>query len=111
MGELMKELRIKLKNNDYKLDTKQLIILVMRQWLHRTNISGFVDMCVHHIPSPVENAKKKITKCYKGGPIYTTIDTEDDEEEEDFAASGKTVKKKKLKELISRNSMLVDSML
>merc|ERR1712146_227400 len=78
---MAKELRIKLKNSDYKLDTKELIILVMRQWLHRTNISGFVDMCILHIPSPVENAKQKILQYYRGGPIYTDGDNDDDDDD------------------------------
>lgn len=28
---------------------------------------GFVDMCVHHIPSPQEGAKNKIEHNYTGG--------------------------------------------
>ena len=65
LKEMMKELRIPLKQNDYKLDTKVLIIKVMRAWLHRTNVAGFVDMCVHNIPSPVENAKNRVTKFFR----------------------------------------------
>lgn len=29
--------------------------------------SGFVDMCVHHIPSPQEGARSKIEHTYNGG--------------------------------------------
>merc|ERR1712136_446026 len=28
--------------------------------------SGFVDMCVRHIPSPLDNAKTKVEHCYTG---------------------------------------------
>lgn len=30
-------------------------------------LAGFVDMCVHHIPSPQEGAKNKIEHTYTGG--------------------------------------------
>ena len=29
--------------------------------------AGFVDMCVHHIPSPQEGARNKIEHTYTGG--------------------------------------------
>lgn len=30
-------------------------------------LAGFVDMCVHHIPSPQEGARNKIEHTYTGG--------------------------------------------
>ena len=31
------------------------------------DFTGFVDMCAKHIPSPVENAKTKVSHIYTGG--------------------------------------------
>lgn len=31
------------------------------------SLSGFVDMCVHHIPSPQAGARAKIEHSYTGG--------------------------------------------
>jgi U5 small nuclear ribonucleoprotein component len=58
------QLGIHLQNKEYELDTKPLLKLVLSRFFG--NASGFVDMCVNHLPSPVEGAKTKIEHIYTG---------------------------------------------
>ncbi|XP_059160130.1 116 kDa U5 small nuclear ribonucleoprotein component-like [Physella acuta] len=58
------ELGIHLSKEEQKLNIRPLLRLVCRRFFG--DFTGFVDMCVEHIPSPVENAKRKIEHIYTG---------------------------------------------
>src|SRR5262249_52041007 len=64
------ELGIHLKHSDYKMNTKPLLKLVFGQFFGG-KASGFVDMCVAHIPSPVAGAKLKVEHTYTG-PLHSS---------------------------------------
>ena len=42
------------------------IILMLTGFDLRCLFSGFVDMCVEHIPSPQDNARRKVEHTYTG---------------------------------------------
>ncbi|BFY97191.1 hypothetical protein BsWGS_00231 [Bradybaena similaris] len=58
------ELGIHLSKEEQKLNIRPLLRLVCRRFFGE--FTGFVDMCVDHIPSPVDNAKKKVEHIYTG---------------------------------------------
>ncbi|KAH9520165.1 U5 small nuclear ribonucleoprotein component [Bulinus truncatus] len=58
------ELGIHLSKEEQKLNIRPLLRLVCKRFFGE--FTGFVDMCVDHIPSPVENAKRKIEHIYTG---------------------------------------------
>ncbi|KAK0057912.1 116 kDa U5 small nuclear ribonucleoprotein component [Biomphalaria pfeifferi] len=58
------ELGIHLSKEEQKLNIRPLLRLVCKRFFG--DFTGFVDMCVDHIPSPVENAKRKIEHIYTG---------------------------------------------
>ncbi|CAL1526130.1 unnamed protein product [Lymnaea stagnalis] len=58
------ELGIHLSKEEQKLNIRPLLRLVCKRFFGE--FTGFVDMCVEHIPSPVENAKRKIEHIYTG---------------------------------------------
>lgn len=62
------ELGIFLKKEQYSLDSQPLLKLVLRQFFGKA--SGFVDMVVRNVPSPVEAAAQKIPRIYTG-PLNT----------------------------------------
>ena len=57
-------LGISLKPSQYKTDAKVLLRLVCEQFFGEA--TGFVDMIVEHIPSPLAGASKKIERYYTG---------------------------------------------
>ncbi|KAI9866584.1 MAG: hypothetical protein M1813_001136 [Trichoglossum hirsutum] len=63
-------LGISLKPSQYKTDAKVLLRLVCEQFFGTA--TGFVDMIVEHIPSPLEGARKKLEHYYTG-PLDTKI--------------------------------------
>jgi U5 small nuclear ribonucleoprotein component len=66
-GDLKKtlaELDISLKPSQLKSNAKDLLRLVCKQFFGPP--SGFVDMVVQHVPSPVEGAKQKLEHYYTG---------------------------------------------
>ncbi|KAH0544199.1 hypothetical protein FGG08_001644 [Glutinoglossum americanum] len=63
-------LGISLKPSQYKTDAKVLLRLVCEQFFGTA--TGFVDMIVEHIPSPLEGAKKMLENYYTG-PLDTKI--------------------------------------
>ncbi|KAH0556207.1 hypothetical protein GP486_005862 [Trichoglossum hirsutum] len=63
-------LGISLKPSQYKTDAKVLLRLVCEQFFGTA--TGFVDMIVEHIPSPLGGAKKKLEHYYTG-PLDTKI--------------------------------------
>jgi len=67
---VLDELGIRLKKEQYNLDTGPLLKLVLSRFFG--NASGFVDMLVKHIPAPIQAAKTKIPHTYTG-PLDTEI--------------------------------------
>ncbi|EWC45145.1 putative U5 small nuclear ribonucleoprotein component [Drechslerella stenobrocha 248] len=57
-------LGITLKPAQYKMDAGDLLKAVCEQFFGTA--TGFVDMVLQHIPSPVDGAKAKIESCYTG---------------------------------------------
>jgi U5 small nuclear ribonucleoprotein component len=64
------KLGIYLKPSQYKADAKVLLKAVCEQFFGPS--SGFVDMVVQHIPSPVEAAEKMLEQYYTG-PLDTKV--------------------------------------
>ena len=44
-------------------------------WIATFSSSGFVDMCVDHVPSPVAAAKMKVENLYTGPMDSDLVDT------------------------------------
>ncbi|XP_069669261.1 116 kDa U5 small nuclear ribonucleoprotein component [Periplaneta americana] len=61
---VLDELGIKLSKEEMKINIRPLLRLICNKFLG--DFSGFVDMCVQHIPSPVDNAKLKVQHIYTG---------------------------------------------
>ena len=70
LKDTLETLGIYLKPSQYKLDAKDLLMLVCAQFFGGSE--GFVDMIVQHVPSPVEGAKLKVDNYYTG-PTDTKI--------------------------------------
>ncbi|KAK6166051.1 hypothetical protein SNE40_022834 [Patella caerulea] len=58
------ELGIHLGKEEQKLNIRPLLRLVCSRFFG--SFTGFVDMCVEHVPSPLDNAKNKIEHLYTG---------------------------------------------
>lgn len=61
---VLDELGVRISNEEAKINIRPLLRLVCSRFLN--DLSGFVDMCVHHIPSPVHNARTKVEHIYTG---------------------------------------------
>jgi 116 kDa U5 small nuclear ribonucleoprotein component len=65
-------LGIRFHHDELCIDPQPLLRLVLRRWMGEpcsilhSGASGFVDMCVQHVPSPVENARHKVRNIYRG---------------------------------------------
>ena len=70
LKKTLANLGISLKPSFYKADAKVLLKAVCEQFFGTS--TGFVDMVVEHIPSPVEGAKAKIENTYTG-PLDTDV--------------------------------------
>lgn len=70
LKETLATLGINLKPSQLKSDAKVLLNLVCEQFFGLA--TGFVDMVVQHIPSPVEGARKKLERYYTG-PLDTKV--------------------------------------
>ena len=70
LKDTLGSLGITLKPSQYKADAKVLLKLVCEQFFGGS--SGFVDMIVDHVPSPVEGAKDKLEHYYTG-PLDTKV--------------------------------------
>lgn len=64
LADTLATLGITLKPSQYKTDAKVLLKLVCEQFFGTA--SGFVDMVVEHIPSPVDGSLKKLQQYYTG---------------------------------------------
>ncbi|KAJ2891119.1 hypothetical protein MKZ38_000913 [Zalerion maritima] len=67
---VLEGLGIVLKPSQYKLDAKVMLKLVCEQFFGPS--TGFVDMIVRHVPSPVDSAEKKLKRYYTG-PLDTKV--------------------------------------
>ncbi|KAI1821016.1 P-loop containing nucleoside triphosphate hydrolase protein [Xylaria intraflava] len=67
---ILASLGIHLKPSQYRMDAKMLLKLVCEQFFGPS--TGFVDMIVKHIPSPVEAAEHKLEHYYTG-PLDTKV--------------------------------------
>ncbi|KAL1965952.1 hypothetical protein VTN77DRAFT_4892 [Rasamsonia byssochlamydoides] len=70
LKETLATLGISLKPSQLKSDPKVLLNLVCEQFFGPA--TGFVDMIIQHIPSPVEGAQKKLERYYTG-PLDTNV--------------------------------------
>jgi len=61
---LCSELGIRLSKEESRMNVRPLLRLICSRFLG--NFTGFTDMCVEHIPSPVENSKSKVEQMYSG---------------------------------------------
>ncbi|KAJ1327592.1 U5 small nuclear ribonucleoprotein component [Microdochium nivale] len=68
LKESLESVGIVLKPSQYKLDAKILLKLVCEQFFGPS--TGFVDMAVQHIPSPVAGAERMLERYYTG-PLDT----------------------------------------
>lgn len=64
LKKTLKSLHINLKASQLRANAKDLLKMVCEQFFGPA--TGFVDMVVQHIPSPVEGAKQKLEKYYTG---------------------------------------------
>ncbi|XP_044763809.1 116 kDa U5 small nuclear ribonucleoprotein component [Coccinella septempunctata] len=64
LPDVLDELGIKLTKNEMKLNIRPLLRLVCNKFLGDFN--GFVNMCVEHVKSPLDNAKRKVNHIYTG---------------------------------------------
>ncbi|KAF5658964.1 elongation factor 2 [Fusarium heterosporum] len=67
---VLTSLGIELKPSQYKADAKVLLKLVCEQFFGPS--TGFVDMIVKHIPSPIETAERLLERYYTG-PLDTKV--------------------------------------
>uniref|UniRef100_A0A7N8X994 116 kDa U5 small nuclear ribonucleoprotein component n=1 Tax=Mastacembelus armatus TaxID=205130 RepID=A0A7N8X994_9TELE len=65
LPRVLDELGIHLSKEELKLNIRPLLRLVCNRFFGE--FTGFVDMCVQHIPSPQEGARNKIEHTYTGG--------------------------------------------
>lgn len=70
LQQLLDELGVKLTKTEMKLNIRPLLRLVCSRFFG--DFSGFVEMCVDHIPSPNKNARHKIESTWTG-PIDAPI--------------------------------------
>jgi U5 small nuclear ribonucleoprotein component len=74
LKQTLSEIGVKVSKDEMTLDVQALLKLVMNRWLGDS--SGFVDMLVKHVPSPIDGAKTKCTTTYSGAmdtPIANDI--------------------------------------
>jgi 116 kDa U5 small nuclear ribonucleoprotein component len=70
LAETLATLNIKLKPSQLKSDAKDLLAMVCAQFFGPA--SGFIDMIVQHIPSPVEGNQRQLENYYNG-PLDSEI--------------------------------------
>lgn len=69
--DTLSELCIRVNKEDMKCNIRPLLRLICNRFVG--DFSGFVDMCVEHIGSPLDNSKEKVDHIYTGpkeGVIY-----------------------------------------
>lgn len=66
------ELNIRVTKDEMKCNIRPLLRLICNRFL--LDFSGFVDMCVDHIKSPLDNAKNIIDHIYTGPKSHLMYD-------------------------------------
>lgn len=69
LDTMLQEVGVTLKRDQYHLNSHAMLKLVLRQFFG--NSAGFVNMCVNHFKSPVENGYKKVETDYTGDRTTT----------------------------------------
>lgn len=70
LKETLASVGINLKSSQLKTDAKELLNLVCEQFFGPA--TGFVDMIIQHVPSPVDGAQRKLERYYTG-PLDTKV--------------------------------------
>lgn len=70
LRKVLDKLDIRLKPSQYKEDARVIVKLVCEQFFGPS--TGFVDMVVQHVPSPVEGAARYLDRYYSG-PLDTKV--------------------------------------
>lgn len=76
LTDTLNELNIRITKEEIKSNIRPLLRLVCNRFMG--DFSGFVDMCVTHIKSPLDNAKNKVDHIYTGpkeGLLYSDMTT------------------------------------
>lgn len=74
LEDTLAELNIRVTKEEMRSNIRPLLRLICNRFLGE--FSGFVDMCVEHIQSPLDNAKTKVEHIYTGpheGAIYDSM--------------------------------------
>lgn len=74
LADTLDELNIRVTKEEMRCNIKPLMRLICNRFLG--DLSGFVDMCVEHIKSPLDNAKDKVNHIYTGpkeGLLYDNM--------------------------------------
>lgn len=61
---ILDELSIRVSKQEMKMNIRPLLRLICSRFLN--DFSGLVEMCVNHIPSPIDNARAKVENIYTG---------------------------------------------
>jgi U5 small nuclear ribonucleoprotein component len=64
LAATLDSLGIRIKQSLLSLDVKPLLTIVCEAFFG--SVAGFVDMVAHKLPSPVENAREKVSHIYTG---------------------------------------------
>ncbi|KAE8750608.1 hypothetical protein FOCC_FOCC002588 [Frankliniella occidentalis] len=70
LPDVLEELGIRLSRDEMKMNIRPLLRMICGRFLK--DFSGFVEMCVEHIPSPADNAKTKVQHIYTG-PVESDL--------------------------------------
>lgn len=70
LADTLAELDIRVTKEEMKLNIRPLLRLICNRFLG--DFSGFVQMCVEHIQSPLDNARNKVDHVFTG-PKYGNI--------------------------------------
>uniref|UniRef100_K3WMC9 Tr-type G domain-containing protein n=1 Tax=Globisporangium ultimum (strain ATCC 200006 / CBS 805.95 / DAOM BR144) TaxID=431595 RepID=K3WMC9_GLOUD len=65
LAQSLRSLGIRLRKEELNLNPRPLLKLVLAQFVGNA-ATGFVDMVVRHVPSPLETAKTKVAELYSG---------------------------------------------
>jgi U5 small nuclear ribonucleoprotein component len=64
LSQCLNELNIRLKKTQYQMNVKPLLRVVLKQFLG--NVQSFSDMLLNHVPSPINHARSKLERIYRG---------------------------------------------
>lgn len=70
LPEVLDELGVRISKQEMKMNIRPLLRLICSRYLG--DFCGFVEMCINHIPSPVDNALTKV-ECIYTGPLNTSF--------------------------------------